>query len=226
MTNRNDRRGQEQRDRFERTDDRDWLDNRDGRFTNDQYEGGTPDRSDRAYYADRSGTGHGYMGYDTNQGSAREERGSRSSGRDGGAYGRMDGGDMYGTAAQRGLAYRDEARDESGYGMGAGASGGQRGPHYGRGPKNYRRSDERIREDILESLTYHHEVDASEMEVTVSDGEVTLSGTVPDRQQKRLAEDITEHVRGVRDVNNNLRVQGGWWANLKNAVTGQDDRDD
>lgn len=78
--------------------------------------------------------------------------------------------------------------------------------HSGKGPKNYARSDERIREDVCECLTYHPNVDASEIDVMVKDGEVTLTGTVVDRGSKRLAEDITEDVRGVRDVHNQLRV--------------------
>lgn len=76
----------------------------------------------------------------------------------------------------------------------------------GKGPKNYARSDERIREDVCECLTYHPNVDASEIDVLVKDGEVTLTGSVVDRGSKRLAEDITEDVRGVRDVHNQLRV--------------------
>ncbi|HEX2061374.1 MAG TPA: BON domain-containing protein [Thermoanaerobaculia bacterium] len=80
-------------------------------------------------------------------------------------------------------------------------------PSYrGRGPKNYQRSDERIREDVCERLTMDHDVDASDVEVNVADGVVTLSGSVSDRRAKRLAEDLCESVRGVKDVQNDLRV--------------------
>jgi hypothetical protein len=61
----------------------------------------------------------------------------------------------------------------------------QSGAYAGRGPRGYRRADERIREDICERLTYHPEIDASEMEVTVSNSEVTLTGTVESRAMKR-----------------------------------------
>ena len=37
-------------------------------------------------------------------------------------------------------------------------------------------------------------------------GEVTLTGSVPDRHAKRLAEDLAEDVWGVRDVQNQIRV--------------------
>jgi BON domain len=41
----------------------------------------------------------------------------------------------------------------------------------------------------------------------VSSGEVTLSGMVNSRDEKRRAEDLAENVSGVRHVQNNLRVQ-------------------
>jgi hypothetical protein len=85
----------------------------------------------------------------------------------------------------------------------------ERGRHAGRGPKGWQRSDERIREDINERLTDHPHIDASEIEVQVQGGEVTLTGTVDERNAKRLAEDIAESVSGVRDVHNQLRVQQG-----------------
>jgi anti-sigma factor RsiW len=52
-------------------------------------------------------------------------------------------------------------------------------------------------------------VDASEIEVSVSDREVTLSGMVDSRDAKRRAEDCAESVSGVMHVQNNLRVQHG-----------------
>jgi hypothetical protein len=82
-----------------------------------------------------------------------------------------------------------------------------RGQFSGRGPKGYRRSDERIEEDVNEALYHDAELDASELEVKVSNGEVTLSGTVNDRQSKRRAEDIAERCSGVQDVRNEIRVQ-------------------
>ena len=76
----------------------------------------------------------------------------------------------------------------------------------GRGPKGYRRSDDRIREDACERLTQDDQLDASNIEVTVKDGEVTLSGSTNSREDKRRAEDIVDSVSGVRDVSNSLRV--------------------
>lgn len=79
--------------------------------------------------------------------------------------------------------------------------------HYGKGPRGYSRSDDRIREDVNDRLTDDWQIDASEIEVTVSNAEVTLNGTVTSREEKRRAEDIAENVSGVRHVQNNLRLQ-------------------
>jgi osmotically-inducible protein OsmY len=77
----------------------------------------------------------------------------------------------------------------------------------GRGPKGYKRSDDRIREDISDRLTDDWRVDASDIEVSISGGEVTLTGHVDSRDAKRRAEDIAESVAGVKHVQNNLRVK-------------------
>ncbi len=84
-----------------------------------------------------------------------------------------------------------------------------RGPHRGKGPLNYKRSDERIREDVCEALTDHDYIDASRIEVTVTAGEVELAGSVDDRRTKRLAEDCAERISGVMDVHNHLRIGRG-----------------
>ena len=81
------------------------------------------------------------------------------------------------------------------------------GPHRGKGPLGYQRSDERIRELVCESLTDDDQIDASQIEVSVKNGEVTLSGVVDDRRTKREAEDCACSVSGVRDVQNQLRVK-------------------
>lgn len=100
--------------------------------------------------------------------------------------------------------HRDFGRGDEGASAwsGSGYPGGQRGV----GPKGYQRSDERIREDICERLTEHDAIDASNIEVNVADGVVQLSGEVPQRYMKHLAEDAVADAIGVRDVNNSLRV--------------------
>lgn len=76
----------------------------------------------------------------------------------------------------------------------------------GRGPKGYVRSDERIREDVCDQLSDDPLVDASEIEVAVAGSEVTLTGSVETRRERRRAEDCAERVSGVTHVQNNLRV--------------------
>ena len=80
-------------------------------------------------------------------------------------------------------------------------------PDYrGRGPRGYQRSDARMFEDICDRLTVDPRIDASDVEVDVKGAEVTLRGSVRSREEKRYAEDVVEHVMGVRDVNNHLKV--------------------
>lgn len=76
----------------------------------------------------------------------------------------------------------------------------------GKGPKGYRRSDERIREDVCEALMRHPGIDASEIEVEVTDSVVTLKGSVPDRWMKRASEWVIDPISGVTDVRNHLEL--------------------
>jgi osmotically-inducible protein OsmY len=83
----------------------------------------------------------------------------------------------------------------------------QMNEHRGKGPKGYTRTDERIKEDVHERLTEDGQIDASEVEVDVKNGEVFLKGTVKNRQEKRRAEDIIENISGVKNVENHIKVQ-------------------
>ena len=84
------------------------------------------------------------------------------------------------------------------------------GDFAGRGPRGYTRSDDRIREDICERMCDNAELDASDIEIVVVGGEVTLTGSVHERRDKRLAEDLSESVSGVHEVHNQLRVSPGF----------------
>lgn len=76
----------------------------------------------------------------------------------------------------------------------------------GKGPRGYKRSDARIQDDVCDALTNDRYLDATDIEVAVQDGEVTLSGFVAGRRFRRDAEAIVEHVVGVKYVQNNLRI--------------------
>jgi osmotically-inducible protein OsmY len=96
----------------------------------------------------------------------------------------------------------------------------EEGKHKGRGPKGYKRSDERIREDINDRLSDDHYVDASDIEVSVSEGEVTLTGTIDSKQAKRRAEDIADTISGVSNVLNQLRLKPADGSTFRSGASG------
>jgi hypothetical protein len=100
----------------------------------------------------------------------------------------------------------------------------QRGRFAGRGPKGYRRSDERIREDVSDRLTDDAWLDASNIEVKAENGMVTLSGNVKSRDDKRRAEDIVMSISGVKDVINQIHVDQGFLEQVSDALTGGESR--
>lgn len=160
-----------------------------------EYSGGGQRYGERSWSPESdysSGRSYGQSGY---EGYGEHER-------DEGRY----GSGSYGREFERGEYGRGYG---GGYGGSQGYGGGYAygtGPFRGRGPRGYQRSDDRIREDVCERLTDDPEIDASNMEVAVKDGEVTLSGTVSSRDDKRRAEECAEETSGVKDVHNGLRV--------------------
>lgn len=76
----------------------------------------------------------------------------------------------------------------------------------GKGPRGYRRSDDRIYEEVCEALRDDYTVDASEIGVKVHEGIVTLEGRAHDRTEKRIAEMVALEVPGVLDVRNDIRL--------------------
>ncbi|HEV2533404.1 BON domain-containing protein [Phenylobacterium sp.] len=79
----------------------------------------------------------------------------------------------------------------------------------GLGPKGYKRADERISDEAHERLTDDPWVDATNISISVSGGEITLSGTVDSREAKHRAERCVEDIAGVNHVQNNLRLDRG-----------------
>ena len=121
---------------------------------------------------------------------------------------------MFGSPYAPGPAYEPyEIERWSGYGRGRYGSPYAPGPGYpesgeytGVGPRNYQRDDKRIFEDICDRLMQHSEIDASEIDVVVTGGEVTLSGKVDSLYTKRAVEDTALAVIGVQDVHNELKI--------------------
>jgi hypothetical protein len=111
----------------------------------------------------------------------------------GGSYGRS-----YGGASGVGGSWRSPAQ---------GTQGGQpRSDRRKRTPKGYTRSDERIREDICDRLSESY-TECEEVTVTVTNGEVVLSGRAPSGETRREIERIAEDVTGVKDVTNQIRTR-------------------
>lgn len=91
------------------------------------------------------------------------------------------------------------------------------GPFTGRGPKSYQRRDDLICEEICERLKQHGKVDATGIDVSVSDGIVELKGVIDRKEEKYLAEDAAYRVAGVQDVKNHLRVESTSGARVRGA---------
>ncbi len=164
------------------------------------------DRDDGSYgYRGRSGgqdRDYGQRDYDQQRGYGRDRD---SSGRGRGRY----GGAGYAADNEAGGGANTGRRIYSpDYGSSQGWGGGDSGrdDFSGVGPKNYTRSDDRIREDVCDNLTGEPRLDAADIEVKVESGEVTLDGTVPSSRCKRQAEDLAEEVSGAKHIQNNLRV--------------------
>lgn len=125
--------------------------------------------------------------------------------------------DYYGNNMYYGSGFEDANRYGSGRDYDTFESPYYYGQYRGYGPKGYTRSDERIREDINERLTSDGRIDATDVNVAVTGGVVSLDGSVDDRQQKRIAEHIADSVSGVWDVDNhlNIRNRGGQRGNYR-----------
>jgi hypothetical protein len=156
------------------------------------YERGYGDAGRRRWDEARFGRGdEARFGRDQDRGERWEQRG-REAGR--------DAGDFFRRASERVASWfgggesgrddRDRSRD-----------------FRGMGPKGYKRNDERISDEVHEHLTEDPYVDATNISISVSGGEVTLSGTVESREAKHRAERAIEDVSGVNHVQNNLRIE-------------------
>lgn len=176
-----------------------------GRYDEDKYSGGYGGSSSRSSYG-RSDSGDSDFGSPRygQPGQGRYNRDERGYGRSGRHYGRGDSEDR---------SWWDRTTDEVSSWFGDEDAEKRRdrdrhtrGQHRGKGPRNYSRSDDRIRDDVNDRLSDDPFVDASDIDVSVSNGDVTLTGHVDHRSTKRRAEDLAESVSGVKNVENRLRV--------------------
>ncbi len=174
---------------------------------------------DRGYGrgADR---GMGGLGYDrdTDRGFGGMGYSGSSSSNYGGGMGRGFGdddrgfqsGSLYGGMSQGFDDWRDTDRwhgQKRTLGQRLAAEHPYQQQRYPSGPKGYKRSDERIREDICDALCSAYEIDSSDVEIKVQNGEVTITGTVPDRQTKLRIEHLADRMSGVNEVTNQVRIK-------------------
>lgn len=160
------------------------------------------ERGRERYGQQRFGQGYG-SGYGQNRAPG---SGERSSG--GRAYGDYSGspsgyfGDDYRSPGQGLDQYGSQGSPARQWGQ------EEYGANRGRGPRGYKRSDDRIREEVCDCLTDDDRLDATHIEVMVKDGEVTLSGFTTSREDKRWAESLAERISGVKEVQNGIRLLG------------------
>lgn len=154
--------------------------------------------------------GAGIRDRDERWGDDRERWSSHDQGRGGGYRGGWGGTGEYGSSTG-GYGASGLTGSTGRWGPGGAGYSGSELRHgvsrlTGRGPKGYRRSDDRIREDVCERIA-RSGLDAENVEVHVDNGEVTLAGEVESRMDKRRLEDVVDDVFGVDEVHNHLRLR-------------------
>ena len=181
------------------------------RYGSERYGFADQDRPRTGYGPSRSAmSGYGRSDYGmsdygmSGDGPSREGRSGYGASRPGSQFESDYGGGGYDQVSGVGSSYRGGG----GHATGDYPSGmeGQRS-YRGLGPQTYKRSDDRIRDDVCERLTDDPRIDASNVTIDVNQGTVTLNGSVPERHMRYAAEDLVDDALGVESINNQLRVQ-------------------
>jgi osmotically-inducible protein OsmY len=150
-------------------------------------------------------TGRNY-GQSYQQPQSRQQQPQYGQSYQGGAQYSSPQGSVYGS--QQGSVYGSQQASQYGSQYGQSASRGTLESQRGRGPKGYTRSDDRIREDVCERLTDDPYIDASDINLNLKDGVVTLEGRVDERWMKHRVEDLIDACPGVKSIENRLTVSG------------------
>ena len=69
-------------------------------------------------------------------------------------------------------------------------------------------TDEKIKIDVCDALTLVPDLNCSEIKILVDKGALTLQGAVESPRLKQMAEESIQHVFGVKQVKNDLRIDG------------------
>jgi osmotically-inducible protein OsmY len=70
-----------------------------------------------------------------------------------------------------------------------------------------KKSNDVLSKEIIEGLKWEPLLNSNKIEVSVQDGIVTLSGTVDNYNNKKLAEQTVKHISGVKSVIDNIEVK-------------------
>jgi len=165
---------------------------------------GSDDRYSQSFQGRGQERGYGNQGFYQERGVQDNRYGGQ------GGYGNRDWGNQGDFGSQgRGMGGSWESRGgEPRFGGSGEMNYGNQGMGTkGRAPRGYKRSDERIQDDICDRLMQHGRIDASDVEVKVSNGEVTLTGTVESRAMKHQVEDLVDAISGVDEIHNQLRIK-------------------
>lgn len=79
--------------------------------------------------------------------------------------------------------------------------------HRGHGPRDWRKSDDRLREEVCEALAADATLDARDLNVGADDTDIVLSGVAPCVEARARAEEIAARVVGVRAVHNFVGIK-------------------
>jgi hypothetical protein len=175
-----------------------------GPATDASYRTGGPGRASRNAPNDRSGGTGGEGGFSTLGGGVYPDEGS------------PDDAPSYGDWARHSTGGTSGARGHEGYGFPGEDTWGEAESRRERQEEKRgsadrrvaqrRRPDETLSRELQEILSQDPELDATEIEVEVEGGAVTLSGVVDSSDARLLAEELVESVTGVREVHNHLKV--------------------
>lgn len=102
---------------------------------------------------------------------------------------------------------RSEPSRDADLGLGESGTSWNRDVHtQGKGPKEDKLNDQKIREKVQDVLLHSHEVDASEIDIDVEDGVVTLKGFIASKGMQQVAEDLIGSIPSVEDVFTQLKI--------------------
>ncbi len=98
------------------------------------------------------------------------------------------------------------------------------GEHKGAGPKTEKHGDDPVLHAVHDALTHEPWLDATDIELAVAGGVVTLTGTVTTDQQKELASKTTSEAKGVTEVKNELTISANSGVAEMNRIRNITDR--